>query len=36
MSDPARALLDKADRAIHAAEVLQKDGEADFAVGRAY
>jgi uncharacterized protein (UPF0332 family) len=36
MSDPARALFDKAKRAIHAAEVLLKDGEADFAVGRAY
>lgn len=36
MSDPARALLAKAGRAIHAAEVLRKDGEADFAVGRAY
>jgi uncharacterized protein (UPF0332 family) len=36
MSDPVAALLDKADRAIHAAEVLSKDGESDFAVGRAY
>ncbi len=36
MSDPAGALLNKADRAIHAAAVLHKDGEADFAVGRAY
>jgi uncharacterized protein (UPF0332 family) len=36
MSDPTRALLDKGKRAIHAAEVLLKDGEADFAIGRAY
>ena len=36
MSGPAKALLDKADRAIHAAEVLRKDGEVEFAVGRAY
>lgn len=31
MSNPARALLNKADRAIRAAEVLHEDGEADFA-----
>jgi uncharacterized protein (UPF0332 family) len=36
MSDPARALLEKAERAIHAADILLKDGEVDFAVGRAY
>lgn len=36
MSDPAKALLGKGERAIHAAEILLKDGEADFAVGRAY
>lgn len=36
MSDPARALFEKAERAIHAAEILLKDGDADFAVGRAY
>jgi hypothetical protein len=35
MSDPVRALLAKADRAIHAAEVLLKGSEADFAIGRA-
>lgn len=32
MSDPVRALRSKADRAIHAAEILHKDREADFAV----
>lgn len=36
MNDSAKALLDKGRRAIHAAEVLLKDGEADFAIGRAY
>ncbi len=36
MSDPVRALLAKADRAIHAAEVLLKGNDADFAIGRAY
>jgi hypothetical protein len=35
MSDPARALLAKADRAIHAADVLLKGSDADVAIGRA-
>jgi len=35
VSDPARALLAKADRAIHAAEVLLKGSDADVAIGRA-
>jgi uncharacterized protein (UPF0332 family) len=36
MSDPVRALLEKADRAIRAAEVLFQDSDADFAIGCAY
>ncbi len=36
MSDPSKALLDKADRAIHAAQILRSEGDSDFAVGRAY
>jgi uncharacterized protein (UPF0332 family) len=36
MSAPSRALLDKADRAIHAAQTLLSQGDSDFAVGRAY
>ena len=36
MKEPSRNLLDKAARAIHAAEVLLAAGEVDFAAGRAY
>lgn len=36
MSEQTRKLLDKADRAIHAADVLLNDGDPDCAVGRAY
>ncbi len=36
MNEQSRKLLDKAGRAIHAAEVLLKEGEAEFAAGRAY
>lgn len=36
MRDETRKFLDKAARAIHAAETLLRDGEADFAAGRAY
>jgi len=32
----SRRLLDKAARAIHAAETLLREGDADFAAGRAY
>lgn len=36
MKDQARKLLDKASRAILAAEALAQHGDADFAAGRAY
>ncbi len=36
MKDETQKLLQKASRAIHAAETLLREGEADFAVGRAY
>ena len=36
MKEQNRKLLDKAARAIHAAEVLLAAGEVDFAAGRAY
>lgn len=36
MNPEARKLLDKSGRAIHAAEVLLREGDTDFAVGRAY
>ena len=36
MTDQARKLLDKASRAILAAEALAQHGDADFAAGRAY
>lgn len=36
MKPESRRLLDKAARAIHAAEILLREGDADFAAGRAY
>ena len=36
MKEETQKLLQKASRAIHAAETLLREGEADFAVGRAY
>lgn len=36
MKDETRKLLAKASRAIHAAEALLREGEVDFAIGRAY
>ena len=36
MKEETQKLLQKASRAIHAAEILLREGEADFAVGRAY
>jgi len=36
MKEATKKLLDKAAHAIHAAQVLQKEGEIDFAAGRAY
>ncbi len=36
MTEQSRKLLDKADRAVHAAETLLREGDSDFAVGRAY
>ena len=36
MKPESRRLLDKAARAIHAAETLLREGDADFAAGRAY
>ena len=36
MRDETHKRLDKAQRAIHAAEVLLEDGDADFAASRAY
>ncbi len=36
MKEQAQKLLEKAARAIHAAEVLLNSGEAEFAAGRAY
>ena len=36
MKDASRKLLNKARHAIHAADVLLKDAETDFAAGRAY
>jgi len=36
LKDETQKLLQKASRAIHAAETLLREGEADFAVGRAY
>lgn len=36
MTEIARKLLDKAGRAIHAAETLLREGDADFGAGRAY
>lgn len=36
MKEQTQKLLEKASRAIHAAETLLREGDADFAVGRAY
>ena len=36
MKDASRKLLSKARRAIHATDILLKDGETDFAAGRVY
>jgi uncharacterized protein (UPF0332 family) len=36
VKETTRLLLDKADRAVHAAEVLREAGEAEFAAGRVY
>jgi len=36
MREEARKFLDKADRALHAAETLLRDGDYEFAAGRAY
>ncbi len=36
MKEETQKLLQKASRAIHAAETLLRESEADFAVGRAY
>ncbi len=36
MKEEARKFLEKADRALHAAEILLADGSYDFAAGRAY
>jgi uncharacterized protein (UPF0332 family) len=36
MTEQARKLFDKANRAVHAAETLLKGGDPDFAAGRAY
>jgi len=36
MKEEARKLLEKAQRALHAAEVLMRSGDVEFAAGRAY
>jgi len=36
VKDTTRLLLDKAERAVHAAEVLRDGGESEFAAGRVY
>lgn len=36
MTEQIRKLLDKADRAIRAADTLRKEGDSDFATGRTY
>ncbi|MGH2361056.1 MAG: HEPN domain-containing protein [bacterium] len=36
MTEQTRKLLDKANRAVHAAETLLREGDSDFAAGRAY
>ncbi|MBI4639227.1 MAG: HEPN domain-containing protein [Candidatus Tectomicrobia bacterium] len=36
MKEETQKLLDKASRAIHAAETLLQEGDVDFAAGRAY
>jgi len=36
LKEQSRLLVEKAHRAIHAAEILTREGEPDFAAGRAY
>jgi len=36
MKEETQKLLEKAERALHAAEVLMREGDAEFASGRAY